>query len=254
LTNSGANALNQLLLALGFRHAIVAPTVKTLLLWDIDGTLINSGGAGLDALRVALERAFGIAGSLEGIDFAGRTDRWIMRRVFAKFGLPATEENFIRYADAYVAALPAELARPNGLVLPGVRAILEAAAAREDLVQGLLTGNLRRGAEAKLGFYGLWSFFAFGAFADDGEYRDDLGPHALRRAQAHAAGEFSLDRVWVIGDTPHDIACGRIFGARTLAVATGNYSAAALADHRPSALLADLGDAPGFFRAIAATS
>ena len=239
-------------LASGSSHAIVAPTVKTLLLWDIDGTLINSGGAGLDALQVALKHAFGLDGTLEGIDFAGRTDRWIMRQVFAKFSLPATEANFLRYIDAYVAALPTALARPNGQVLPGVRAILESAASREDLIQGLLTGNVRRGAETKLSFYGLWSYFAFGAFGDDGENRDELGPHALQRARAHAEAEFHPDRVWVIGDTPRDIACGRIIGAKTLAIATGNYSLAELAAHQPSALLADLGDPAEFFRFIAA--
>jgi phosphoglycolate phosphatase-like HAD superfamily hydrolase len=224
--------------------------MTTLLLWDIDGTLINSGGAGMRALRTALKNCFNIDGSLDDIDFAGRTDRWIMRRVFAKFALPATEENFTRYLEGYLAALPAELAGPGAHVLPGVRDLLLAAAARADLTQGLLTGNMRRGAEIKLGFHGLWTHFPFGAFADDGELRNDLGPHALRRARAHTGREFSPERIWVIGDTPHDIACGRAIGARTLALATGSHSASDLAAHQPNAVLADLADASAFWQIL----
>ncbi len=224
--------------------------MKLLLLWDIDGTLINSGGAGMRALRTGLKNAFGIDGSLEDIDFAGRTDRWIMRRIFAKFNLPATEENFSRFFDGYLTALPAELANPGARVLPGVGALLTAAAARGDVVQGLLTGNIRRGAEIKLGFHGLWRHFPFGAFADDGELRNDLGPHAVRRAREHAGMDFPAGRTWVIGDTPFDIECGRAIGARTLALATGSHSAAALAAHQPHAVLADLADATAFWRVI----
>jgi phosphoglycolate phosphatase-like HAD superfamily hydrolase len=224
--------------------------VKTLLLWDIDGTLIDSGGAGLRALRTALRTVFALEGSLDGIEFAGRTDRWIARRIFAKFGLPATEENFARYFDGYLAALPGEVAHPRARVLPGVGALLDAAAARDDLVLGLLTGNLRRGAEVKLGFHGLWRHFPFGAFADDSEQRDELGPHAVRRAREHSGGGFSPERIWVIGDTPLDIACGRAAGARTLAVATGNFTVDQLAAHQPTALLADFSDHAAFFRII----
>jgi phosphoglycolate phosphatase len=224
--------------------------MKTLLLWDIDGTLINSGGAGMRALRVALHTVFGIEGSLEDIDFAGRTDRWIMRQIFAKFGLPAVDENFTRLLDGYLAALPGELADPRAHVLPGVKALLIAAAARENLTQGLLTGNIRRGAEVKLGYHGLWTHFAFGAFADDAEHRNELGPHAVRRAREHAGHEFAAERVWVIGDTPHDIACGRAIGARTLAVTTGHFTAEQLLAHQPTAVLVDLRDADAFFRLL----
>jgi phosphoglycolate phosphatase len=224
--------------------------VKTLLLWDIDGTLLNSSGAGMRALQAALRPAFGIDGSLADIEFSGRTDRWIMRQVFQKFGLPPSEENFRRYAEAYVATLPTELARPGAHVLPGVQALLAAVAAKGDIAQGLLTGNLRRGAEAKLGFHGLWSFFAFGAFADDSEHRNDLGPHAVSRARAHHGADFPADRIWIIGDTPHDVACGKIIGARTLAVATGLHPAEQLALHQPTATFADLRDQAAFFRLL----
>ncbi len=223
-----------------------------LLLWDIDGTLLLSSGAGMRALEVALTRVFGLQGSLADIEYAGRTDRWILRQVFAKFGLPATEDNFARYTAGYLAELPAQLAGSAARVLPGVEPLLAAAAGRPGITQGLLTGNLRGGAEAKLSRFGLWRYFPFGAFADDSEDRHQLGPHALARARAHRPGraDFAPDQVWVIGDTPHDITCGQAFGARTLAVATGNYSVDQLDAHGPTAVLRDLSDAPAFWRVI----
>jgi phosphoglycolate phosphatase len=216
--------------------------VKHLLLWDIDGTLIASGGAGMRALQSALRTVFGIDGDLADIDFAGRTDVWIMRAVFRKFSLPATPENFTRYLEGYLQALPAALANPQARVLPGVREILRAAASHGGFAQGLLTGNMRRGAQAKLAYHGLWDFFAFGAFADDSEFRNDLGPHAVRRALEHHGVDFAADRVWVIGDTPHDIACGKIIGARTLGVGTGGSTVDQLRTHEPTAVLENLAD------------
>lgn len=225
----------------GHRGSVFGFTMRILLLWDIDGTLIASGGAGMRALTVALKDVFGIEGSLADIDFAGRTDRWIMREVFRKFSLPVTEENFAKYFDGYVAALPAELANPQARVLPGVRDILKAAAAHGHVAQGLLTGNMRRGAQVKLSHHGLWDHFPFGAFADDSEFRNDLGPHALKRALAHHGVEFAASNVWIIGDTPHDIACGKVIGARTLALATGGYGLDELKKHTPTLVLEDLG-------------
>jgi phosphoglycolate phosphatase len=222
-----------------------------LLLWDIDGTLLTSSGAGMRALETALTKVFGLTGSLADIEYAGRTDRWILRQVFAKFHLPASEENFARYFDGYVAELPDQLARGGSRVLPGVLALIEEASRRPGIAQGLLTGNLRRGAEAKLGRFDLWRYFPFGAFADDSEDRSQLGPHALARASRHHGGAcFSPERVWVIGDTPHDISCGRAIGARTLAVATGNFTVADLATHRPTAVLPDFSDHAAFWRII----
>jgi phosphoglycolate phosphatase len=225
--------------------------VKILLLWDIDGTLIASGNAGMRALTVALRTVFGVEGSLTDIDFAGRTDPWIVKTIFAKFGLPHTPENVARYIEGYVAVLPTELHNPHARVLPGVRAILAAAAAQGEIAQGLLTGNLRRGAQLKLAHHGLWEQFAFGAFADDAEIRNELGPHALRRAHEHHRVEFAGDRVWVIGDTAHDIACGKAIGARTLAVATGGHKLEALRQHAPTALLEDLSDTATVLRLLA---
>ncbi len=208
-----------------------------------------TGGTGARALRVALREVFGVEGALDTIDFAGRTDRWILRQVFARFGLPDTEDNFQRYIEGYLAALPAELVKPGSRVLPGVESVLKAAAA-QGFAQGLLTGNIRRGAELKLTHHGLWSYFAFGAFADDSEHRNELGPHAVRRAAQHAGVEFRPDRTWVIGDTPHDIECGRHIGARTIGVTTGRYSADELKAQEPDAVLPGLEDLDAFLRIV----
>jgi phosphoglycolate phosphatase-like HAD superfamily hydrolase len=226
--------------------------IKILLLWDIDGTLLTAGGAGMRALQVALQRVFSIHGSINDIDFAGRTDRWIMRQIFTKFGLPAVEENFSRLTDGYVAALPEQLADRGVKLLPGVPALLETAIDRGDIALGLLTGNLRRGAEAKLSSRDLWRYFPFGAFADDSEDRDQLGPHALRRARAQHGVDFAPANTWVIGDTPHDVVCARAFGARAVAVATGQHQFAQLQSLQPDAVFQDLADAASFWRVIEA--
>jgi phosphoglycolate phosphatase len=223
---------------------------KTLILWDIDGTILHSGGAGMKALEAALREVFGVSGPLAGIDFAGRTDPWIIRQIFARFGIEHSRENVLRYVDGYIALLPAVLGESSARVLPGVAKILGQAAAHPSAVQGLLTGNLRRGAETKLGFHGLWGFFPIGAFADDSEVRNELGPHALRRARGHWGLDFPADRVWVVGDTPHDIACARAIGARSLAVATGGSKLAELAGHDPDAVLENLDDTDAFWRVV----
>jgi phosphoglycolate phosphatase-like HAD superfamily hydrolase len=223
---------------------------KTLILWDIDGTILESTGAGMEALRGALHTAFGIEGSLKGIDFAGRTDPYIIREALKRFELADTLENRERYIEGYLALLPQQMKERNAGVLPGVLTLLHEAAQRTDVVQGLLTGNLRRGAEVKLGYHGLWHYFPIGAFSDDDEVRDHLGPHALHRAREHWRHEFDVRRVWIIGDTPHDITCARAIGARVLAVATGKYSEAELAAHHPDVLRKDLSDTAGFWRAL----
>lgn len=220
--------------------------VKTLLLWDIDGTLIDSGGAGERALIVSLEREFGIADDLSWLEWAGRTDLWIARQILAHHGQPTTRETIDRFLNGYLAAVGEQMLNPRARVLPGVREVLDAVQVHTDVVQGLLTGNLERGAKIKLSHFDLWQYFAFGAYADDSEIRDELGPHALRRAAEHHRLPFTPDRVLVIGDTPHDIACGRAIGAKTVAVATGKFSADALRPFRPDVVLDQLPSPPDF--------
>ncbi|HXQ80685.1 MAG TPA: HAD family hydrolase [Opitutaceae bacterium] len=221
-----------------------------LIFWDIDGTILQSGGAGMKALGAALQAVFGVSGSFAGIDFAGRTDPWIIRQIFTRFGIEDTRENLASYIDGYIAALPGILASSGARVLPGVSEILLRAAEHPDVAQGLLTGNLRRGAQTKLGFHGLWGYFPIGAFADDSDVRSELGPHALRRARGHWGVDFPAERVWIVGDTPHDIVCARAFGARALAVATGGSGVPELAAHNPDAVLEHLGDPAAFWRVV----
>lgn len=205
----------------------------------------------MKALNAAMHSVFGISGSFAGIDFAGRTDPLIIRQIFDRFGIPHSRDNFERYIEGYFAALPEMLAANNARVLPGVSEILGHAGDHPDVAQGLLTGNLRRGAAIKLGYHGLWNYFPFGAFADDSEVRNELGPHAIRRAETHWITPFPLERVWIVGDTPHDIACARAIGARALAVATGGSTASELAVHQPDALLESLAAPADFWRSVA---
>ena len=221
-----------------------------LLLFDIDGTLIDSGGAGLGSLKDALQSLFGIADDLHGIELAGKTDKAIVHQILRKHGLEVSEENVRKFLDLYVGGLAQELRQRAGTVLPGVAELLQRLNERPQNVLALLTGNIERGAKLKLEHYGLWHFFGFGAFADDHHERDELGPFAKQRAQEKYAIDFATDAVDVIGDTPHDIACGRAIGARTIAVATGNFSRAQLATHHPDVIVDDFSDAKAVIAAL----
>jgi phosphoglycolate phosphatase-like HAD superfamily hydrolase len=213
---------------------------KRLLLWDIDGTLISTGAAGHRAIgRATAERFEG--GDLDGVEIAGRTDVGIARQILSKYGAPVNDHSVVHsFLDLYVEFLAEELPRGKGRVLPGVLELLADTATKSDLTLGLLTGNLERGARLKLEHYDLWRFFAFGAFADDHHDRNQLGAFALSRARAATGIEFSAAQIDVIGDTGHDIACGKAFGARTIAVATGPWSREQLTEHEPDFLFDDL--------------
>jgi phosphoglycolate phosphatase-like HAD superfamily hydrolase len=212
---------------------------KRLILWDIDMTLVNTGAAGQHALvRATIER-FGGNGDLNGVEIAGRTDVAIAHQILRKHGTPVTRGNVDSFLDRYVALLPEELPKRDGCVLPGIRQLLEELAQQPDKTLGLLTGNLKRGAQLKLGHYDLWQFFPFGAFADDHHDRNVLGPCAVDRAAAHAGFQFHPQQVDVVGDTGHDVACGKAFGARTIAVATGSWPRQRLAECQPDFLFDD---------------
>jgi len=228
-------------------------TSDRLLLWDIDGTLVWTGRAGEFAMNRALHDVFGVEGDIHAVDYAGRTDRWIFKAMMEHYGHGDKEEKVHDYMEAYLASLEEELPLRNGHVLGGVLEILEWVSRQPHLHQGLLTGNLSRGAHLKLNHYDLWHFFEFGAFADDSEVRNDLGPVALERAGDHAGLLFQPQDVYIIGDTPHDIECGRVIGAQTIAVATGKYSVDELESCGPDYCFPDLED-PGPFQALFARS
>ena len=220
-----------------------------LLLWDIDGTLI-SGAAGRKAIGLATKQRFGDKSDLDGVEIGGRTDLSIARQILTKYGEQPTDESMRLFLDLYLDLLGHQLPQSNGKVLPGILELLERAENRPDTVLGLLTGNLRRGAQLKLERHALWHFFAFGAFADDHHDRNQLGPFALTRAQEGTGQEFPPKQIDVIGDTGHDITCGRALGARTVAIATGSWSREQLAQHSPDFLFDDLSEVDEVIRTL----
>ena len=215
---------------------------RRLLLFDIDGTLITSGGAGEAALKDAMRSRFGVEEDLAGIILAGATDARIARELLEKHGISVSPENVAALLDTYLGHLSERIGRHDGKLLPGIVPLLNVLSQREDAVLALLTGNVSRGAEIKLTHYGVWDFFEFGAFADDHHDRNELGKFARARALERHGEEFPPSRIYVIGDTPKDIECGRAVGACTVAIATGHYSAAELKEHSPDFLFEDLSD------------
>ena len=213
-----------------------------LLLFDIDGTLLASGGAGERALRTMIEELYGDPDGTRDIEIAGRTDSGIALQVLAKYGREATPESLAQFQTCYLGHLQRLLPLTEGRLLPGIVPLLEALQKRDDILLGLLTGNLARGAELKLTQYGVWSFFTLGAYADDHHDRNELGRFACQRLREIHGIEIPPERIYVIGDTPHDIACGRAFGAKTIAVATGIFTREQLAAHEPDYLFDDLSE------------
>src|SRR2546428_5999761 len=218
---------------------------KRLLLFDIDGTLIHSAGAGVQSLKLTLAERFAITDDLHDIEIAGMTDSGIVSRILSKHKIPTTHENIAAFLDTYVHFLSLELPRRSGHLLPGVLQLLEKLKSRRHLVLALLTGNVSRGAQLKLEHYGVWHFFEFGAFADDHHDRNRLGSFARARAKEKHGRGFSASQIDVIGDTPRDIACGKALGARTIAVATGIWSRDQLAKYQPDFLIDDLSNVKG---------
>jgi phosphoglycolate phosphatase-like HAD superfamily hydrolase len=220
----------------------VMQTERRLLLFDIDGTLITSGGAGEGALKDAMKGRFGVEEDLQGILLAGATDAKIARELLAKHGIEASAENISALLDEYLHHLAGRMPRHDGRLLPGIVPVLKALEPRPEAVLALLTGNLTRGAQIKLTHYGVWNFFEFGAFADDHHDRNELGKFAQARALERHGIEFPPERIYVIGDTPRDIECGRAIGAKTVAIATGHYSLVELEEHAPDFLFEDFSD------------
>ena len=202
-----------------------------LYLFDIDGTLVDTGGAGMAALKEATREVFGHEGP--PLDLAGSTDLGIVANIHAHFEIEPTRERIQTYFEVYLGRLDWNLIHGgfSGRVLDGVPELLAGLADRADATVGLLTGNIAGGAAAKMRHFGLASHFPFGAYGCDHADRNRLGPIALERAAAHAGKTFTAAETLVIGDTPKDIACAHAIGARCLAVATGQFSAAALEAH-----------------------
>ncbi|HZP39763.1 MAG TPA: HAD hydrolase-like protein [Methylomirabilota bacterium] len=224
-----------------------------LVLFDVDGTLITSRGAGRRAMRLAFERTFGTAGGIDHYDLRGRTDTRIVHDVMAAAGWDAAriKERLDDFFEAYLRGLVAEIGDGRGVVtLPGVAALVEALIACEDVVVGLVTGNIEEGARIKLLPTGLWPHFRVGAYGSDHMDRRYLPPLAARRAHALLGHDFPPRDVVVIGDTPHDVDCARACGAVAVAVATGQYPREALLADAPDHFFEDLSDTDAVLRAV----
>jgi phosphoglycolate phosphatase-like HAD superfamily hydrolase len=203
----------------------------TVLFWDIDGTLLTTGKAGVPAWEKAVREVVGHEFELTRFRVAGLTDYQIAVRTFEMLGVEADDETIRRMVRRYEELLPEWLPTKKGYVLPNVREILERLEQRTDVRSYLLTGNTRGGARAKLTYYDLFKFFPDGAFAEDASDRSTIAARALELARR--AGPVFDHAVFVVGDTPHDIECANAIGARTVAVATGGYSLEELESHRP---------------------
>ena len=215
----------------------------TLLLFDIDGTLVLTGRAGLRAMVRTFEAEFGVADAFRDVSMGGRTDSWLLSQALAKWGLEDTPEHHARFRASYVPRLAEEIVHPGtGTkgVMPGVRELLAALGDHSHLHLALLTGNYRDAAEIKLRHFGLWEYFRFGVFSDDSADRNALVPMARDRAREQGVPDRACARVVVIGDTPHDIACAAVAGAMSVAVATGGHSRDELARAGADIALDDL--------------
>jgi len=191
------------------------------ILFDIDGTLIRTSGAGKLAMELALRQAFGVPEVRDVVPYAGRTDRAIGYDLLREHQLDPTEAHYDRLQAAYLQELPGCLQSLGGVVCPGVPALLDVLHARRDIRLGLITGNTRAGAQLKLEHFALWDYFPTGGFGDRHADRNLVARDALRAMQQHHQVDIAPESVWILGDTPLDIQCARAIGAKVLAVGTG---------------------------------
>lgn len=215
-----------------------------LLLFDIDGTLMFTHGVGRASVAAALHTVFGKPLSTDAVSFSGKTDPQIFREVLAANAIPqdTSEALLPDVLREYTREMEARMPSGQITVLPGVFDLLDSLARKDDVAMGLVTGNLEPMAYLKLKYAALDGYFSFGAFGSDSAHRPDLPGIALERARSTTGYPLEGHHVTIIGDTEHDIACGRGIGARALAVCTGNYKAHDLVHHQPWALFEDLSD------------
>lgn len=195
---------------------------EKLVLFDIDGTLVSTGGAGTRSMNLAFHELFGIPDAFRDIPMAGKTDPQIMKEGLKHHGLPYQDGNVEKMMNGYIKFLQREIDNPHRYLMPGISASLDLFEEMKIPV-GLLTGNLEKGAEIKLGAFGIYNCFIDGAFGSDHEDRDNLLPIAIEKFAARGY-KFRPEDCVIIGDTPRDVQCAKIHGAYCIAVATGPYS------------------------------
>jgi phosphoglycolate phosphatase len=224
-----------------------------LILFDIDGTLTLTGGAGMRAMNRACADVVGHDAALNGVALAGRTDWIILDDILRNAGRTLDATLLDQLRRRYVAHLAEEIQLPGRGVkdmMPGIRPLLDALQRREDVALGLLTGNFLEGARIKLEYFDLWKYFPCGAFGGDSANRNDLVPVAIRRARECGIADVQPSDVLVVGDTPHDVACARVAGATPVAVATGGYSVEQLRETGAEIVFRDLSDTAAFLELL----
>lgn len=216
-----------------------------LILFDIDGTLVDCGGQARTAFATALHAVFGESGPIDEYDFSGKTDTRIIIDLMTAAGRARDEvlATLPRLKDEYLDTLDRSLERERMRVLPGIEPLLEHLVERDDIVLALLTGNFERGARIKLSRHDLNRYFGFGSFGDNVFDRNDLPPIALERALASTGRNFAARDTMIIGDSVLDVACARAHGIACLAVATGRTTRADLEAVQPTWLVDDLSQA-----------
>ena len=230
--------------------------MRRLVLFDVDGTLVTTHGAGSRAVRRALLEVYGQTGPIDTYDFHGRTDPQIVRALLRQAGLvdEAIDARLDDLWEVYLEGLADELGRPDADArpLPGVVPLLDALHGTGDDLVALLTGNIEPGARLKLSAVDLWDRFDFGAYGSDHERRDQLPAVAVRRARERAGLEFRGRDIVIIGDTPFDVTCGQSLGVWTVAVATGKHTTSELEAAGADVVFDDLSDTTAVLAAIAA--
>jgi phosphoglycolate phosphatase len=227
--------------------------VKRLVLFDIDGTLVLTGGAGLRAMNRACSDLVGHDSALDGVVLAGRTDWIILDDTLRRHGRELNSELLAELRRRYLQHLAEEIELPGTgakRALPGVERLLNGLMLREDAVSGLLTGNFAAGAKIKLEHFDLWKYFGFGAFGDDSADRNALVPIAIRRAEELGIGAVDPRDVFVVGDTPFDVACALAVGAIPVGVATGGFTVEQLRASGADIVFPDLSDTSAFLQLL----
>jgi phosphoglycolate phosphatase-like HAD superfamily hydrolase len=224
--------------------------VTKALLFDIDGTLVLTGGAGKRAMTRAFERLFAVPDAFRDIPMPGRTDPNIVADAVAAHAV--STDRLTRFHDLYVTYLAGELEHPGPRkgVMPGVRPLLDALMSRPDAFLALLTGNYELGARMKLEYFDLWRYFRCGAFGGDAPERNGLLTIALTRIRECGGPSFDATDAVVIGDTPLDVACAAAAGARSIAVATGGHNVETLRRAGADVVFEDLSDTRAVIDAI----
>lgn len=217
-------------------------TPEKLVLFDIDGTLLNMGPINRHVLIEALEAVYGTAGDAATCSFAGRMDNAIIHDILRETGLHEQEiaERFEQAKATYILYLQQQSTPHDVTLLTGIRELLEQLSADSRLFLGLLTGNFEESGWFKLRLPGIEHYFRFGAFAEDGSIRNDLPPVAIEKASRLCGKLFHPSDVVIIGDTGHDIRCAQAIHARSIAIATGTVSRQELQQYQPDVLLDDL--------------